>query len=83
MLKRIVDIVYKAGEIYRGAGSDLSVSLKTSNVDLVTKYDKEIHERIVDLIGIDQVWDDENGRSNIHQNIKIENLIPMDILIIE
>lgn len=42
MLKRIVDIVYKAGEIYRGAGSDLSVSLKTSNVDLVTKYDKEI-----------------------------------------
>ena len=42
MLKRIVDIVYKAGEIYTGAGSDLSVSLKTSNVDLVTKYDKEI-----------------------------------------
>lgn len=42
MLKRIVDIVYKAGEIYRGAGNDLSVSLKTSNVDLVTKYDKEI-----------------------------------------
>ena len=42
MLKRIVDIVYKAGEIYKGAGSDLSVSLKTSNVDLVTKYDKEI-----------------------------------------
>ncbi|MGN0516706.1 inositol monophosphatase family protein [Eubacterium sp.] len=42
MLKKIVDIVYKAGEIYAGAGSDLSVSLKTSNVDLVTKYDKEI-----------------------------------------
>ena len=42
MLKKIVDIVYKAGEIYKGAGSDLSVSLKTSNVDLVTKYDKAI-----------------------------------------
>ena len=42
MLKKIVDIVYKAGEIYKGVGSDLSVSLKTSNVDLVTKYDKEI-----------------------------------------
>lgn len=50
---------------------------------LYLKYDKEIHERIVDLIGIGQVWDDENGRSNIHQDIKIENLIPMDILIIE
>lgn len=50
---------------------------------LYLKYDKEIHERIVDLIGVDQVWDDENGCSNIYQDIKMENLIPMDSLIIE
>ncbi|MDO4363909.1 MAG: inositol monophosphatase family protein [Clostridia bacterium] len=42
MLNEIIEIVKKAGEIYKSAGDDLGISQKSSNVDLVTKYDKQI-----------------------------------------
>lgn len=44
MLNRIIDVVLKAGEIYKSAGDDLGVESKGSNVNLVTKYDKMIQD---------------------------------------
>ncbi len=44
MLDEIIEIVKKAGEIYKSAGDDLGISQKSSNVDLVTKYDKQIQD---------------------------------------
>lgn len=47
MLNKIVDIVKKAGEIYKSAGSDLGIEDKGSKVNLVTKYDKMIQEFLI------------------------------------
>lgn len=44
MLERIIEIVKKAGEIYKSADRDLGIEDKGSNVNLVTKYDKMIQE---------------------------------------
>lgn len=44
MLNKIIDIVKRAGEIYRGAGDDLGIEDKGSAVNLVTKYDKMIQD---------------------------------------
>lgn len=44
MLKKIIDIVKDAGEIYRKANDDLCIEEKGSNVNLVTKYDKIIQD---------------------------------------
>lgn len=44
MLNKIIDIVYKAGEIYKSAGKDLGIEDKGSAVNLVTKYDKMIQD---------------------------------------
>ncbi|MGN0522621.1 MAG: inositol monophosphatase family protein [Eubacterium sp.] len=48
MLKEIVEIVKKAGEIYKSAGSDLGIEDKGSAVNLVTKYDKIIQDFLFD-----------------------------------
>lgn len=48
MLNSIVEIVKKAGEIYKTADNDLGVEQKDSNVNLVTKYDKMIQEFLID-----------------------------------
>ena len=47
MLNKIVEIVKEAAKIYRSAGDDLGVEMKSSTVDLVTKYDKEIQDFLV------------------------------------
>ncbi len=47
MLKRIVDIVKEAAEIYKSAGCDLGIEVKSSSVDLVTKFDKAIQDFLV------------------------------------
>ncbi|MCR5208078.1 MAG: inositol monophosphatase [Eubacterium sp.] len=47
MLEKIVEIVKRAGEIYKNAGSDLGVVEKGSAVNLVTKYDKLIQDYLV------------------------------------
>jgi glycosyltransferase involved in cell wall biosynthesis len=48
---------------------------------LRNKYDLEIHNRIIEL-GIDDIiWDDEKQISEVHKNVNIEDLKPMDILI--
>ncbi len=44
MLEKIIEIVKKAGEIYKGAGSDKGVEEKGSAVNLVTVYDKMIQD---------------------------------------
>lgn len=44
MLDKIIDIVNKAGEIYRNACGDLGIEDKGSAVNLVTKYDKLIQD---------------------------------------
>lgn len=44
MLKQIINIVNKAGEIYKTAGDDLGIEDKGSAVNLVTKYDKMIQD---------------------------------------
>lgn len=48
MLDRIIDIVRKAGEIYKSAGKDLGIEDKGSSVNLVTKYDKIIQDFLFD-----------------------------------
>lgn len=48
MLNSIIDIVKKAGDIYRSAGNDLGVEQKGSNVNLVTKYDKLIQDFLIE-----------------------------------
>lgn len=47
MLEQIIEIVKKAGEIYRSAGNDLGIEEKGSNVNLVTKYDKMIQDFLI------------------------------------
>lgn len=44
MLKKIIEIVKQAGEIYKNAGSDLAIEDKGSPENLVTKYDKMIQD---------------------------------------
>ena len=48
MLNEIIEIVKKAGEIYKSAGDDLGIENKGSNVNLVTKYDKMIQDFLFD-----------------------------------
>lgn len=48
MLEQIVNVVKKAGEIYKNADNDLGIKLKSSSVDLVTKYDKMIQDFLID-----------------------------------
>ncbi len=47
MLEKIVEIVKQAGEIFKSAKNDLQVEQKGSNVNLVTKYDKEIQDFLI------------------------------------
>jgi len=47
MLNKIVDIVKEAALIYKSAGSDLGIETKSSGVDLVTRFDKEIQDFLV------------------------------------
>ncbi|MGN1329249.1 MAG: inositol monophosphatase family protein [Eubacterium sp.] len=44
MIEEIVEIVRKAGEIYKSANEDLGIEDKGSSVNLVTKYDKMIQD---------------------------------------
>ena len=44
MLEEIIKIVENAGKIYKNAGEDLGISVKSSKFDLVTKYDKRVTE---------------------------------------
>lgn len=50
MLKKIVDIVNSAGEIYKSAIGDLGIENKGSAVNLVTKYDKMIQDFLVEKL---------------------------------
>ena len=51
MLNKIVNIVKEASKIYKNAGSDLGIEMKSSTVDLVTKFDKEIQDFLVSKLG--------------------------------
>lgn len=44
ILRKIINAVRKAGEIYKSADRDLGIEQKGSNVNLVTKYDKLIQD---------------------------------------
>ena len=44
MLEKIIEVVKKAGEIYKAADDDLGIEDKGSKVNLVTKYDKMIQD---------------------------------------
>ena len=48
---------------------------------LKNKYDLEIHNRIIELGVDDIIWDDEKQISEVHKNVNIDDLKPMDILI--
>jgi myo-inositol-1(or 4)-monophosphatase len=50
MLDKIVAIVKEAAAIYKSAGSDLGVEMKSSSVDLVTKYDKAIQDFLIEKL---------------------------------
>lgn len=48
MLEQIVNTVRRAAEIYKSAGDDLKIQEKSSNVDLVTEYDKKIQDFLIE-----------------------------------
>lgn len=48
MLNEIIALVRRAGEIYLSAGADKEIAQKGSAVNLVTKYDKQIQDFLVD-----------------------------------
>lgn len=72
MLEKIVEIVKRAGEIYKGAGDDLGVQEKGSAVNLVTKYDKMIQDFLVEeftkLIPSASFLDEEGEGDNVLTN---------------
>ncbi|MBR3149570.1 MAG: inositol monophosphatase [Eubacterium sp.] len=47
MLDKIIEIVKEASKIYKSAGADLGIEMKSSGVDLVTKFDKEIQDFLI------------------------------------
>lgn len=69
MLEKIIDIVKKAGEIYKNADNDLKIEDKGSNVNLVTKYDKMIQDFLFTQLAKvvpDCKFLGEEGESNKH-----------------
>lgn len=48
MLNKIINAVKSAGEIYKSADKNFEINEKTSNVNLVTEYDKKIQEFLFD-----------------------------------
>ena len=48
MLNSIIEIVKRAGKIYKSANDDLCIEQKGSNVNLVTKYDKLIQDFLIE-----------------------------------
>lgn len=53
------------------------------NFFLYRKYDKDIHNRILELGFEDPIWDDENGCSNLYKKINLTELPIMDVLILK
>ena len=53
------------------------------NYLLQRKYDKEIHDRILELGFEDPVWDEESGCSDVNKKIDIKDLPIMDVLIMK
>lgn len=53
------------------------------NYLLQRKYDKEIHNRILELGFEDPVWDEESGCSDVNKKMDIKDLPIMDVLIIK
>ena len=45
------------------------------------RYEKEIHNRILELGVEDLIWNEETGESDLRK--KIDNYVPMDVLILE
>ena len=54
-----------------------------TNILLKWKYEVPIHERIIELIGEDPVWDESINESNVDMELSPEELKPMDCLIIK
>ena len=50
------------------------------NYLLYNKYDKQIHERILELGFEDPVWDDNKQHSDLNKKIDIKDLPIMDVL---
>lgn len=48
MLDKIINTVRRAAEIYKSADNDLGIQAKSSQVDLVTKYDKMIQDFLIE-----------------------------------
>lgn len=61
-------------------GSRLNEIART-NILLKWKYEVPIHERIVELIGEDPIWDENTKESNVDIEINPDELKPMDCLI--
>ena len=53
------------------------------NYLLYNKYDKQIHERILELGFEDPVWDDNKQHSDLNKKIDIKDLPIMDVLIMK
>lgn len=47
MLDKIIEAVRSAQRIYKSAGDDLGIETKTSDTDLVTRYDKRIQDHLI------------------------------------
>ncbi len=50
MIKKIIETVKKAGEIYKNAAGNLGIESKGSAVNLVTEYDKKIQDFLFEAL---------------------------------
>lgn len=74
-LKDICQAAKEAGEIMRSVGNqDLGISEKSSDVDLVTEYDKKIQkfliERLSTILPEARFMGEENGQNNFKEEYK-------------
>lgn len=70
----------KNGRGNTATGSRLS-EIQRINLLIKWKYEKQIHERILELGAEDPIWNEETGESDVRSNV--ENLMPLDCLIIK
>lgn len=85
-VNKVLYIQHQGDSLSNGRGNTATGSrlkeIQRVNHLLLNKYDTQIHERIIELAGVDQIWNDEDNVCDLHKKIHIEDLISMDSIII-
>jgi hypothetical protein len=85
-VNKVLYIQHQGDSLSNGRGNTATGSrlkeIQRVNHLLLNKYNTQIHERIIELAGVDQIWNDEDNVCDLHKKIHIEDLISMDSIII-